>query len=127
MSRVTTHPGEDFGAVWSPDGSRLALASEIGEDEGGDKGPGLAWIGNDGRPEALLRSPGFGNWEFPSSWSPDGAWIAYTRTSAAVSTDVLLFPTRGPREPVALLDTPSYEGGAMFSPDGRWIAFVSGR
>jgi len=127
LSRVTTHPGEDFAAVWSPDASRLALASEIGEDAG-EMGPGLAWIDSDGRSEPLLRSPGFGNWEFPTSWSADGAWIAYTRMSAAApSADVFLFPTRGPREPVALLDTPEHEFGAAFSPDSRWIAFVAHR
>ena len=127
LSRVTTHPGEDFSAVWSPDGTRLALASEIGEDAG-EMGPALAWIGSDGRPEQLVRSAGFGNWEFPTSWSPDGAWIAYTRMSATPpSVDVFLFPTRGPRQSVALLDTPVAEFGAAFSPDGRWIAFVAHR
>ena len=39
----TRHPGEDFAPVWSPDGSSLALASEIGQDQG-EQGPALAWM-----------------------------------------------------------------------------------
>ncbi|MGQ0732845.1 MAG: protein kinase domain-containing protein [Acidobacteriota bacterium] len=126
LTRVTVHPGEDFGPVWSPDGRTLALSSEIGEDPNPDEmGPGLAWIVENGPPESLMPSPGWGNWDFPSSWSPDGQWLAYLRTRGAVSRDVVLLPTRGAREPVALFDGPDSEVAAVFSPDGRWIAFVS--
>jgi eukaryotic-like serine/threonine-protein kinase len=125
LTRVTTHPGEDFSPVWSPDGRTLALASEIGEDRG-EMGPALAWTTSDGRVEQLVRSPANGDWEFPSSWSPDGMWIAYLRAKGAVSRDVLLFPARGgSRQPIAFADSPANEYAAMFSPDGRWIAYVS--
>jgi serine/threonine-protein kinase len=124
-ARVTSHPGEDFEPVWSPDNVRLAFASEIDEDPG-NPGPGLAWIAGSGaRPEQLLRSPGFGNWEFPVSWSPDGQWLMFARTRLGTSRDLVLLPTSGSREPTVFLETPADESGATFSPTGGWIAYAS--
>jgi Tol biopolymer transport system component len=124
-ARVTTHPGEDFEAVWSPNGMRLAFASEI-EEDAENPGPGLAWVTDIGqRPERLLQSPGFGNWEFPTSWSPDGRWLLFARTRVGTSRDLVLLPTAGARIPTVYLETAADEGGATFSPDGRWIAYIS--
>jgi eukaryotic-like serine/threonine-protein kinase len=122
--RVTRHSGEDFTPVWSPDGKTLALASEIGEDYPNLQGPRLAWIAGNGVPELLLRLPN--EYEFPSSWSPDGKWIAYLRimTRSIISHDVMLLPV-GTRQPIAFLEGPGNQFGAIFSPVGRWIAFVS--
>ena len=78
LTRVTSHPGEDFQPVWSPDGNYLAFGAEIDEDAD-NIGPGLAWIdASSEQPESLLRTPGLAFWEFPSSWSPDGQWLAFT-------------------------------------------------
>lgn len=122
LERVTTDPGEDFEPVWSPDGTRLALASETQ----GDEGPGLAWtISADYRLEHLLHTPGIGNWEFPTSWSPDGQWLAFTRDQAGAASDVEVLPTSGPRTPRQVVATAASESAAMFSPNGRWVAYVS--
>src|SRR5688500_2765246 len=56
-TRVTTHPGEDFEPVWSPDGSRLTFASEV-DERTEDPGPGLAWVTGLGNPPGRrLQSP----------------------------------------------------------------------
>ena len=125
LSRVTSHPGEDFGPVWSPDGSILAFASEIGEDHG-ESGPGLAWLRESGeRPEQLLRTPGKGRHDFPTSWSPDGRWLAFVAQRPDGTDYLALLPAAEPHEPVPLLETPAVEHSPRFSPDGRWIAYVS--
>jgi len=125
LARVTSHPGEDFSPVWDPIGGRLAFASEIGEDTG-ELGPGLAWIeGSSEHPEQLLQTPGMGDWDFPSSWSPDGQWLAFSATRGGASEDIYLLPVGDEREPVAFLTTPASEFAGMFSPNGQWIAYVS--
>jgi Tol biopolymer transport system component len=122
LQRVTTAPGEDFEPVWHPDGTRLAISSEREDEEG----PGLAWtIGPEFRLEFLLRTPGIGNWEFPTSWSPDGKWLAFTRDRAGAGSDVEILPTSGDRTPVPFGDRAASEVGAMFSPKNSFVAYVS--
>jgi serine/threonine-protein kinase len=123
----TRHPGEDDGAVWAPDGSALALMSEVGEDRG-ELGPALAWIPElGGRTEQLVFTPEFGAWEFPTSWSPDGRSIivATRRKGTSAGADIALFPLDGTGELVSLVETPADEDGARVSPDGAWLAYVS--
>ena len=123
--RLTTDPGEDFGPVWHPDGRQLALASEIDEDRE-NQGPGMAWIRDLGTlPEPLTRSPGEGNWEFPSSWSADGKWLAFVSTRNGPIGDISLFSPSDPGDLTSFLATPADEASPMFSPDGRWLAYVS--
>ena len=123
FTRLTSHPGEDVAALWSPDGKSLALASEV---DNPDEGPALAWMPSfNVAPEVLNQSPGLGNWEGPSSWSPDGKWLAYTTVRGAAQWDVWMLSMEEEAEPVPFLESSAKELAAMFSPDGRWIAYVS--
>jgi serine/threonine-protein kinase len=125
FTRLTSDPGEDLGGVWSPDGTRLALASEIESKEGG---PALAWMPRlNATPEVLVESTASGDWEFVSSWSPDGRWLAYTAVRGASQRGIWLFPigSEEAAEPIPFLDTPANELDGTFSPDGRWMAYVS--
>ena len=125
FTRLTSHSGEDLGALWSPDGKRLALASEVAENPE-NEGPALAWMPSfNVTPDVLIQSPGFGNWEFPSSWSPDGKWLAYTTVRGAAQRDVWILSMEEDAEPIPFLESSARETAAMFSPDGRWIAYVS--
>jgi Tol biopolymer transport system component len=123
--RVTTHPGEDFGAVWHPNGRQLALASEMAEDPQ-NVGPSVVWMAAlDRSPELLTRTPGRGYNEFPASWSPDGASLAYVAWQGEPSGDILTLSPEDAANPVAFLATPANERAPMISPDGRWIAYIS--
>jgi len=127
LQPLTRHPGEDFDPVWSPDGSSLAIASEIGEDRG-EAGPALAWIpAPGGATEQLVSTPELGAWEFPTSWTPDGRSILVTTRREGRSADIALFPLDGDGKLVPLLDTPADEVGGRISPDGRWLTYVSDR
>jgi serine/threonine-protein kinase len=121
--RLTSHPGEDFGAVWSPDGRQLAISSEVG---GEHLGPALAVIEELGSPpRALTHTPAFGTWETAASWSPDGAWVVFVGTVAGPGDIMMLSPLEHDAQPRALVQTPAGERAPMISPDGRWLAYVS--
>lgn len=130
LDRVTTDPGEDFGAVWSPDGTRLAFSSE---QFSAATGPEVVLqSGTDGQVQPLVRSTvpspkarRGSSWSFPTSWSADGTWIAYTAIRNA-NADVEVASTAGltTARPFAT-NVSAQEFGAAFSPSGRFIAYVS--
>jgi serine/threonine protein kinase/Tol biopolymer transport system component len=107
----------DFSPVWSPDGSRIAFASERG-----------------GAPRLFLRAAGGGaeqsllkttDAEIPTDWSRDGRFLAYAAPNAATGWDVWILPLEGDRKPYPFMQTKADEGTATFSPDGKWIAYDS--
>jgi Tol biopolymer transport system component len=67
---------------------------------------------------------GTGPNEFPSSVSPDGLQLAFTRLDSATAGDLYDIPLRG-GTPRVLVKTNAYEGGAQISPDGKWMIYVS--
>ncbi len=104
--------------VWSPEGDRVAFASNR------DGAYNLYAIRGDGEgsTERLTRSP---NMQFPNSWSPDGRFLAYEEQDATRGWDSWILPLDGDRKP-RLWDA---EGKNVtlpaFSPDGRWLAYQS--
>ena len=125
LEPLTRHPGEDLNAVWSPDGSSLAISSEIGEDRG-ELGPALAWMPElGGATEQLVFTPETGALEFPTSWSPDGRSIVVTTKRQGRSADIALFSLDGERKLIPLVETAADERGTRVSPDGAWLAYIS--
>ncbi len=55
----------------------------------------------------------------PTSWTPDGEYLAYFDAAS----DVWVLPRDG--EPQRLLEGSDNERTARFSPDGNWLAYVS--
>jgi tol-pal system beta propeller repeat protein TolB len=98
---------------WSPDGSRLALAS----DRSGNwdvytvasDGSDIARITND---DADDRGP---------AWSPDGRSIAFTSNRFG-KRNVFLVELEG-GETLRLTDTEADDLNPAWSPDGRWLVF----
>jgi eukaryotic-like serine/threonine-protein kinase len=117
-TRLTTDPAFDLGAVWSPDGRRIAFSSNR-------RGPSEFAL-------YMRATDGTGNDELlvpeelgPDDWSPDGRFILYRIAGLKGNTDIMALPLEGDRTPVPVVATPFNEGQAQFSPDGQWIAFQS--
>ena len=105
--------------VWTPDNKRLVFGS----------------IGVRGRMELLWKpAQGSGQEErlssgedqiFPTSCSPDGKVLAFTKLDPGTGPDVWMLPLEGERKPRPFLHTSFSERQAQFSPDGRWLAYTS--
>jgi dipeptidyl aminopeptidase/acylaminoacyl peptidase len=121
LTRLTSSPGEDFGAVWSPDGRRIAYTSI-----------------RHGRPPAIFGKPADANDAetplyseshavFPNAWSlADGVLLATVERVQEGMKSVQLL-TLGTNGGASLPFLPSRHDryAAALSPDGQQIAFVS--
>ena len=129
---LTTYPGREEHASFSPDGNQVAF-SGIPEDQSGSDiyvksiGPG--------KPLRLTNGPGL---NFDPSWSPDGRWIAFTRVELANASDHPLWIALGStklRSVCTIFATPPLGGAEReiarfsgnecsvdgWSPDSRWV------
>jgi eukaryotic-like serine/threonine-protein kinase len=127
--------------VWAPDGLKLAFQSTA-------PGPfNLFWksLGGNAEAQPLLKStdaasvqspnsvamllPGTlptlsgAGPQFPMSWSPDGATLAFHERKPDGKRDIWVVAPGG--DPSPFLLTPFDERSPRFSPDGRWLAYVS--
>jgi Tol biopolymer transport system component len=118
-SRLTFDPSVDEHPVWSPDGSRIAFASQ----RGGRFSIYQKASAGTGSEELLFRSPDED--VRPMDWSRDGQYIVYRATSARTRSRQWLLPLGGLRKPIPFVSTEFRTFDAHFSPDGKWIAYVS--
>ncbi len=115
-SRVTSDGGGWY-AVWSPDSQQVAFTALNRRDV-------LQAMNTRGGGEVQNLST-FDIQVFPSDWSLDGKYLAYTAISQDTSEDVWLLAMTGARKPAPLLQSTFAERHAQFSPDGRSVAFTS--
>ncbi len=120
LTRFTYEGGDEQNPVWTPDGKRLAYASQRGGT------PAMYWKQADGNstPEQILatRYP-----HRPSSFSPDGKLLAYTEVHPQSGLDIwtVRLDEGSSRQPQPFLQTRFDEDLPLFSPDGRWVAYRS--
>jgi Tol biopolymer transport system component/predicted Ser/Thr protein kinase len=117
-SRVTFDDTRTVAPVWSPDGTRIAYASE-------QSGTFDLYIRNaegTGEAELLLSSP---ENKFPTAWSRDGRLILYMSFDPKSSWDLWTVPADGQGEPQPFLRTPFPEVRGDFSPDARYVTYES--
>ena len=117
--------GHNYNARWTPDGKRVAFASDR-------EGPhNLFWMPADGstlEPEPLLTSP-FA--QLARSWTPDGRELIFLQTDPENQNLLMALPIEGEREPRLVVETQyairrgDNGAGAELSPDGRWLAYMS--
>jgi Tol biopolymer transport system component/predicted Ser/Thr protein kinase len=117
-SRFTFEPAVNVFPVWSPDGSRIAFAS----NRNGRHNIFQRATSGSGEDEVLL--PPAAIFRFPTDWSPDGGSIAFQTNAANTGLDLWVYSLTE-RKATPFLATPFQEWSPQFSPDGRWIAYTS--
>ena len=118
LSRFTSNPANDWQVVWSPDGQRIAFASDR-------SGRSSIWVKplDVGEEELLLRLPDRG--AFPKDWSRDGRTLAINVDSPEGISSLWAMSLVGDRTPFRLRMESVRENEPAFSRDARWIAFDS--
>jgi eukaryotic-like serine/threonine-protein kinase len=111
--RLTFDAINDFLPVWSPDGRRLAYASQ----RGGVMTPYLVNADGTGGAQLLIAAR---ESVVPTDWSRDGQRILYT-----INRDLYYGPPTPGAAPVKYLGSPFAEHHARLSPDMRWVAYQS--
>jgi Tol biopolymer transport system component len=114
--RVTFDAADERYPTWSPDGTRLAFASNR-------KGPYDLYakrLNGSAGEELLLDSR---DMKRPNSWAPDGRFLLYW--SSQNNGDLFVLPLEGEAKPFPFVSTASREQEGVFSPDGKWVAYQS--
>jgi Tol biopolymer transport system component len=119
LRRLTFDPAIEGAPIFSPDGERLAYAS--------DPADGLWDIyerraDGTGSPTLLLKTA---ENESPLDCSPDGRFLLFLRQSAKTDFDIWALPLTGDKTPFPVAQSPFNETPAVFSPDGRWVIYGS--
>ncbi len=124
--QVTRNRVDDLQAVWSPDGSRLAVVRQVGQ------GTALVVMNADGTGARRLTSPvtfadGRASSDSLPAWSPDGRMIAFTSDRASGQEPEIHRIDADGTDLRRLTRTEPFVGDVhpTWSPDGRTIAFTT--
>jgi len=118
-TRMSFARSNNLAPTWSPDGRRVAFASE----EKNARNVYVRDASGSGSEELLVKfdSP-FNN---INDWSSDGSTLVIRRLDPKTGEDLWVAPARGGGKPVPFLRTPFHEHDGRLSPDGHWIAYHS--
>jgi serine/threonine protein kinase len=114
-----TYEGQNAFPILAPDDSGMAFRS--------DRSAPLRiyWSKGIGSRDVVELTPG--PLDVPSSWTPDGKELAFTRgfTSTGGNTDIYVISVDQPNNARAVVATSANESFPEFSPDGKWLAYCS--
>ncbi len=119
ITRLTDHPKNGFSPTWSPDGSRIAFASNRA-------GTYYLFVMNsDGSNQTPLTETEAQ--EVKPAWSPDGTRLLFTSVVlTSVAEEGMLYILNlddGTR--TKLVDNSDRESAACWSPDGSKVAYLA--
>jgi Tol biopolymer transport system component len=124
--RLTEHPADEFGPVWSPDGRQVAF---VRASESGAAIHAMPSLG--GQERRLTDISDVVRWGRDPvanlSWSPDGKWLAFGEKASEAKASRLVRVSLETREKQPLTSPPEDTQGdrfPSFSPDGTLLAFV---
>jgi Tol biopolymer transport system component/DNA-binding winged helix-turn-helix (wHTH) protein len=115
---LTTYPGSEWSAAFSPDGRQVAFAWNGVREDNYDIY--LKTNGSDS-PTRLTTDPAS---DLSPAWSPDGHRIAFLRDLGRGRVAVMMVPAAGgPEVKIAETSAPlfPYYRNLAFSPDGNWL------
>ncbi len=112
------HGSNNHVAVWTPDGKKIALAS----DRDGQSSLYLEPLDRSLPARRLIEGPYHMD---PISFSPDGRWLTYWDNPPETGQDIWLYSFVGDGSAKPLLVTPFNESHAAFSPNGRLLVYSS--
>jgi Tol biopolymer transport system component len=118
MSRLTTDHSYDWIPIWSPDGGRIAFASN--RDGAMDLYEKAVWTSEPER--QILKS---GKRKLPTDWSRDGRFLLFQQEEPGKGWDLWAMPMTGNRKPFPVLQSQFNEVLAALSPNGKWLAYAS--
>jgi Tol biopolymer transport system component len=118
QTRITGSVDSESEPAWSPDGKKIAFASNR---NGGGVAASIYAMNTDGTGAEQLTSGSDGG----PAWSPDGTKIAFFRFAGNVSA-IYTMSADGSGL-TKLTDGTTSDTYPAWSPDGKWIAFASNR
>jgi tricorn protease len=111
--KITDHDSLKFSIAWSPNSKEIAFTASDNK---------LRKYLLETKQTAELSSSRYGNIARPV-WSPDGKWIAYSKSDHTRTSDVYLIPSAGGEEKKVTFDSAN-DGNPEFTHDGRKLYFV---
>ena len=118
IAHARGYGGSDYGAIWSPDNTKVAFTS----GRNGDRE--IFVVDVDG--SNLVNITHYGAaWDGNPVWSPDGTKIAFN-SYRDDNYEIYMMNADG-SEQINLTNSPAYDGSMLWSPDATKIIFTSDR
>ena len=119
LTRLTFCGATAVWPVWSPDGGKIAYAT----NGSGDFRTFIQSLTGPGQIDSLAHQRSDN--EGPADWSRDGRYLLIDRSNTYSTWDIVVQSFDGDRTVKPVVATKFVERQARFSPDGQWIAYSS--